>query len=77
MNLSDIKPGRKARVTSLCVKGSIRRRLLDIGLIEGTEVECITIGPGGDPKAYLIRGAAIAIRKEDAEKILVSVNGVD
>ena len=77
MCLSDIKAGQKARVTSLCAKGAIRRRLLDIGLIEGTVVECIGVSPCGDPKAYLIRGAVIAIRHEDSKNIIVCTNGID
>ena len=51
--------------------GSMRRRLLDIGLIEGTDVECLQRSPAGDPVAYLIRGAVIALRAEDASQILV------
>ena len=51
--------------------GSIRRRLLDIGLVENTEVECLGRSPAGDPCAYLIRGAVIAIRSEDCRNILV------
>ena len=77
MCLSDIKAGEKARVTSLCAMGTIRRRLLDIGLTEGTEIECIGVSPCGDPSAYLIRGAVIALRNEDAKYILVCVNGTD
>lgn len=46
-------------------------RLLDIGLIENTDVECIGTSPGGDPSAYLIRGAVIAIRSEDCSGILI------
>lgn len=77
MCLSNLKPGQKARVTSLCAKGAIRRRLLDIGLIEGTEVECLGVSPCGDPSAYLIRGAVIALRCDDSKDILVSINGTD
>ena len=77
MCLSDIKAGEEARVTALCAKGAIRRRLLDIGLIDGTEIECIGVSPFGDPSAYLIRGAVIAIRNEDAKDILVCANGTD
>ena len=51
--------------------GSIRRRLLDIGLVEDTEVECLGQSPLGDPCAYLIRGAVIAIRSEDCRGILI------
>ena len=49
----------------------MRRRLQDIGLIEGTVIECIGKSPGGDPHAYLIRGAVIAIRAADARQISV------
>mgnify|MGYP001181001857 CR=1 FL=1 len=56
----------------IAVTASVRRRLLDIGLVEGTEVECVGRSPGGDPAAYLIRGAVIAIRDADAAGILVS-----
>lgn len=73
MFLSDIKPGQKARVTSLCAEGAIRRRLLDIGLIEGTEIECLGKSPSGDPTAFLIRGAVIAIRYENCKTIVVEL----
>ena len=69
--LNDIKPGNRARVKELTSTGSIRRRLLDIGLVENTEAECLGQSPLGDPCAYLIRGAVIAIRSEDCRGILV------
>ena len=50
--LNDIKPGNRARVKELTSTGSIRRRLLDIGLVENTEVECLGQSPLGDPCAY-------------------------
>ena len=46
-------------------------RLQDIGLIEGTEVLCLQKSPSGDPVAYLIRGAVIALRGEDSSKIIL------
>lgn len=70
-SLKDLKQGQSAKVKAILSSGSIRRRLLDIGLIEGTEVECIQISPGGDPVAYLIRGAVIALRSEDSAKIII------
>ncbi|MEM5769539.1 MAG: FeoA family protein [Bacillota bacterium] len=69
--LNDIKPGQHATVRALQSTGSMRRRLLDIGLIENTEVECLGRSPGGDPAAFLIRGAVFAIRSEDCRDILV------
>lgn len=69
--LSNLNIDEKARVVKLGVKGPLRRRLQDIGLIEGTEVKCVLQSPLGDPKAYEIRGAVIAIREEDAKNITV------
>jgi hypothetical protein len=45
--------------------------MLDLGLIQGTNVEALQRSPSGDPVAYYIRGAVIALRDEDANKILV------
>ncbi|MGO5051490.1 FeoA family protein [Lachnospiraceae bacterium LCP25S3_G4] len=70
-NLNDINPGQKAIIKELQSTGSIRRRLLDIGLITDTEVECLGRSPGGDPTAFLIRGAVIAIRSEDCDNIII------
>ncbi|MDD2418678.1 MAG: FeoA family protein [Oscillospiraceae bacterium] len=70
-SLSELKRGQTAKVKALSVTGSMRRRLQDIGLIEGTRVECLQMSPGGDPIAYLIRGAVIALRSEDSSNIQV------
>ncbi len=67
--LDSLAPGESAVVLGLTAEGSMRRRFLDIGLIEGTTVECLGKSPGGDPSAYLIRGAVIAIRSVDCRGI--------
>lgn len=69
--LTDISPGETGRVLRLCCQGGIRRRLFDIGLIQGTTVECVGRSPAGDPSAYLIREAVIALRSEDANQIIM------
>ena len=74
-SLNDIKPGETAVVQSLRAHGSMRRRLLDIGLVEGTRVECVGVSPQGDPSAYLIRGAVIAIRAADCRDVIVGEDG--
>ena len=51
--------------------GENSRRLKDLGLVEGTKVKCVLRSPLGDPYAYKIRGAVVAIRKEDASQIMV------
>ena len=67
-----MRPGEIAIVRALHTEGTLRRRLQDIGLIEGTVVECIGRSPSGDPHAYLIRGAVIAIRAANGKEILVT-----
>ena len=71
--LCAVPAGCTARVKSLGLTGSIRRRLMDLGLIEGTKVECLHPSPAGDPVAYRIRGAVIALRGEDSGKITVEL----
>ncbi|MEG1495093.1 MAG: FeoA family protein [Bacilli bacterium] len=71
--LSTLKIGDKAVVKELCSNSSIKRRLLDIGLIDGTQVECALKSPFSNPKAYIIRGTLMAIRNEDAAHILVQL----
>lgn len=70
-SLNEIEPGEQAIVKSLQMTGSMHRRLLDIGLVENTRIQCLGRSPGGDPSAYLIRGAVIAIRKIDCQEIMV------
>ena len=70
-SLARLLPGETAELVRLEQGCGMRRRLLDIGLIEGTDVACLQKSPAGDPVAYLIRGAVIAIRSEDSAKILV------
>lgn len=69
--LSYLPLGSRAKVRSLTSEGSSRRRMLDLGLISDTEVEALQRSPSGDPVAYHIRGAVIALRREEASKILV------
>ena len=68
--INDIRPGQTAHVRKLCSSGSIRRRFLDLGLTENACIQCVGRSPSGDPAAYLIRGAVIAIRKKDGKDIL-------
>ncbi len=71
LSLCQMKEGGRCRVREMFNDGAMRRRLRDIGLIEGTEVLCLNRSPSGDPAAYLIRGAVIALRSEETSKILV------
>lgn len=70
-SISDLIPSQKGIVIKIELPDKLKRRLFDLGLIEGTEIECVETAPSGDPKAYLIRGAVIAVRKDEGKKILL------
>ena len=72
LTLEKLHVGKSARVLSLLADGSVRRRMLDLGLIEGTEVTSLYKSPSGNPVAYLIRGAVIALRSDITSGITVS-----
>lgn len=63
--------GESARIQSLCSSGEMRRRLLDIGFVPDSPVTCLFASRSGDPRAYLIKNTVIALRKEDAENIII------
>ncbi|MCD8293858.1 MAG: ferrous iron transport protein A [Clostridia bacterium] len=71
--LYEVKVGQTVWVTSVDVEDpNMRRRLQDLGIINGTRILCKQMAPSGNPKAYLVRGATVAIRKADSELIRVT-----
>ncbi len=73
--LNKISTGEFAFVLSIDTELSLKQRLYDIGLVPGTKIKVVHQSPSGNPRAYLVRGAVIALRNCDAEKISVRVEG--
>ncbi|MGH7562790.1 MAG: FeoA domain-containing protein [Gemmatimonadales bacterium] len=71
--LDALKPGERALVAEIApaVQGPERRRLLDLGILPGTELSAEMVSPSGDPVAYRIRGALIALRQTQAAGIYI------
>ena len=71
--LADVRDGERARILGIHtgLQGPQRRRLLDLGLVPGTVVEAELRSSGGDPVAYRVRGALIALRKDQSRWIQV------
>ncbi len=67
--LSALREGESAYVTQVSAGPAMERRLTDLGLVRGTRVTCVLRSPAGDPCAYLIRGALIALRRTDADGV--------
>lgn len=71
MYLKEAETSTKVRVKHVLAKGELRRRFLDLGIIEGTNIEVLYRGALGDPTAYFIRGAIIALREEEGGMIII------
>jgi DtxR family Mn-dependent transcriptional regulator len=75
-SLDTLKPGQSGQVIALSprLRGADRRRMMDLGILPGTIIHAEMNGPSGDPKAYRIRGAMIALRHEQAQLIRINPN---
>lgn len=69
--LADLSPGESAKVLGLAADGAVRLRLWDLGLVPGSCAACLFASPLGDPMAYRICGAVIALRRRDAARVQI------
>ncbi len=73
VRLSSLKENEVAHILGISKesRGDNRRRLLDLGFVKGTEISIDLVSPMKNPTAYLVKGTSIALRKEQASKILI------
>ena len=72
MTLRDLPAGRDARVTSVTGTGRVARRLVEMGIVPGAEVQVVKSAPFGDPIEVRLRGYNLAMRRNEAEFIEIS-----
>lgn len=73
--LSDLEPGEKGVVVRIKGSGATRRRIMDMGIVRGSEIKVIRRAPLGDPVEFEIRDYNLTLRKREAELIYVSLEG--
>ncbi len=73
MRLTHLGRGMEARIVKLspACRGAARRRLLDLGLVPGTTIRTELQGAFSFPRGYRLRGTLIALREQQAEKIII------
>ncbi len=71
MTLRELKPGQQGRVTSVGTSGSMKRRIMDMGVTPGVEIRVIKVAPLGDPIEVNVRGYELSLRKDEAAQIEV------
>ena len=67
--LRQAKIGDTVRVVKLHGEGAVKRRIMDMGITKGVEVQIRKVAPLGDPVEVTVRGYELSIRKADAEMI--------
>lgn len=72
-SLKEAKVGDTVRVVKLHGEGAVKRRIMDMGLTKGVDVQIRRLAPLGDPIEVTVRGYELSIRKADAEMIEVEV----
>ena len=72
-SLAEIPLGRAARVMRVDGPRAFRRRLLEMGLVPGTDVKVVTVAPLGDPMQIEVRGGQWSIRRNEAAQIAVEL----
>ncbi len=73
ITLDKLNINKNATILNLNCNGDLRRRLLDLGLVNGTDIKAIFKSPMGNPIAYEVRGTTIALRKEDSKLIKIKI----
>lgn len=71
MALTTLKPGQKGAIITVTAQGSLRRRMLDMGLTPGTLVEVERVAPLGDPVNVLVKGYHLSLRRDETACITV------
>jgi ferrous iron transport protein A len=73
MNLAMLKPGQRGRITKIGAIGPMKRRLMDMGVLQGEEVKVEKIAPLGEPIEIIVKNYRLSLRKSEAAGIAVEV----
>lgn len=70
--LDSLSPGQRAIINDVAGEDAIAVRLMEMGLIDGEEIELLGRAPFGDPLEFLIRGYRLSLRSEEARRVSIS-----
>ena len=73
MNLAMLKRGETGRISAIGAIGPLKRRLMDMGVLVGEEVQVLKVAPLGDPLEVKVKGYSLSLRKKEAQGIAVEV----
>lgn len=73
LTLDRLQPGQRAHVTELQGDDALMQRLMEMGLLEGEEIEVVGFGPFGDPMEIRLRDYRLSLRKTEAARVRVTI----
>lgn len=73
MTLNKVEMNKEVKVKEIKCENNIKRRILDLGIIEGTKIKPVFKSPLGDPTAYEVRGMLLSLREEDSQNIKIEL----
>ncbi|MBN1492984.1 MAG: ferrous iron transport protein A [Candidatus Omnitrophica bacterium] len=71
ITLKDLLPGEKGKIVKVSAKGALYRRILDMGITRGVEIEVVRAAPLGDPLEIIVKGCHLSLRKSEAVNVRV------
>jgi len=69
--LDKLLPDERGRIEEVSGNGTLRQRLLDMGVVPGAEIRVMRVAPLGDPVEYMVRGYRLSLRRTEAANVLV------
>lgn len=69
--LNQLKPGERATIIKVGGEGPVRRRILDMGVVTGADIEVVRVAPLGDPVEFRVKGYNLSLRKSEAQNVQV------
>jgi Fe2+ transport system protein FeoA len=72
--LDEMERGEKGKVIEISSCGSLRSRIMDMGVVRGAEIEMVRRAPLGDPLEFLLKGYKLTLRKVEAANVLLEVD---
>ena len=74
LTLDKVKIGEKGTIVGVTGKGAVKQRMMDMGLVPGSDVEVVRVAPLGDPIEILLKGYNLSLRRNEAKLVLVELN---
>jgi DtxR family Mn-dependent transcriptional regulator len=71
-SLTELEPGKSGKVMQVQIRGEVRRRLLDLGLLPNAVVRVVRAGPSGEPVWIELHGSQVALERKEAESVIVT-----